>query len=82
MKRVYHPTLPSWQDVPDGDVDSWVESGWLKSPAKKVEYGELPEVGSHPGIASVPVLEGVSRSARTTPATTTTTSGSAAGSAT
>jgi hypothetical protein len=81
MKRVYHPTLPSWQDVPDGDVDSWVESGWLKSPAKKVEYGELPEVGSHPGIASVPVLEDVSRSSATT-SVSTTTSGSAAGSAT
>ena len=82
MKRVYHPTLSSWQDVPDGDVDSWAESGWLKSPSKKVEYGDLPEVGSHPGIASVPVLEDVTRSSATTSVSTPTTSGSSAGSAT
>jgi hypothetical protein len=81
MKRVYHPTLPSWQDVPDDAVDSWAESGWLKSKAKNVDYGELPEVGSHPGIAAVPVLEDVSRSTATTSAATTT-SGSTAGSAT
>lgn len=72
MKRVYHPTLPSFQDIPDGDVDAWVETGWLKSPSKKVEYGELPEVGDHPGIARVPVLEDTSR-------TTTTSGGTAAG---
>jgi hypothetical protein len=79
MKRVYHPTLPSWQDVPDGDVDSWAEAGWLKSQSKKLDYGDLPEVGSHPGIAAVPVLEDVSR---TTAPATATTSGTTAGSAT
>lgn len=28
MQRVYHPTLSSWYDVQDSDVDSWKESGW------------------------------------------------------
>jgi hypothetical protein len=86
--RVYHPSLPSWQDVPESRVDSWVESGWLKSKSKNVDYGDLPEIGSHPGIAAVPVLEDVSRTttrssggSRTT-SSSTTAGGASAGSTT
>lgn len=30
-KRVYHPTLNSWADVPDGDVSAWTRKGWKAS---------------------------------------------------
>lgn len=39
-KRVYHPTLPTYRDVPSGDVDAWVEAGWRKSRPKGVEVDE------------------------------------------
>lgn len=67
--RVYHPSLPSWQDIPESQVEAWVESGWLKSKSKNVDYGDLPEVGSHPGVAAVPVLEDVSRTTTRSTAT-------------
>lgn len=73
MKRVFHPTLNSWQDVPDGDVDKWVKAGWRKTQPQHVT-GDLPEVGSHPGIAAVPVLEDTS--------TTVTATGTSTGSGT
>lgn len=55
MKRVFHPSLDSWQDVPDGDVDAWSKAGWLKSQPKHVDLSEAPKVGEHPGIAAVVV---------------------------
>lgn len=61
FKRVYHPTLNSWQDVPEADVDSWAEAGWRKTAPKHVDTSNLPEVGDTPGIARVPVLEDTSR---------------------
>lgn len=36
-KRVFHPTLNSWKDVPEGDVDTWVELGWRKTKPKHVD---------------------------------------------
>lgn len=50
MKRVYHPTLASYQDVPDDAVDSWVEAGWRKTVPKHIDADLLPEVGSGPGV--------------------------------
>lgn len=75
MKRVFHPTLGSFEDVPDADVDQWVEAGWRKTAPKHVDARTFPEVGSHPGIAQVPVLEATS-------STTTTTGGSSVGTTT
>lgn len=37
MKIVYHPNLPATQEVPDEDVNDWVEQGWRKTPPKDVE---------------------------------------------
>lgn len=35
MKRVYHPNLSSWYDVPEDQVDAWAEAGWVdKRPEK------------------------------------------------
>ena len=45
-KRVYHPSLNSWQDVPDGDVDRWAEAGWRKSKPKHADDYDAPEVGA------------------------------------
>lgn len=36
MKTVYHPTLPTSQDVPDGDLRDWLASGWLSTPPEPV----------------------------------------------
>jgi hypothetical protein len=69
MKRVYHPHLDSWTDVPAEDVDKWAEAGWRKTQPKHVNTDDAPEVGEHPGIASVPVLTSAA------PVTTTSTGG-------
>ena len=44
-KRVYHPSLNAWQDVPDDAVESWKESGWLKTKPKHVDDSEALPVG-------------------------------------
>lgn len=32
---IYHPTIPDvTNDVPKGDVERWVEQGWMKSESK------------------------------------------------
>jgi hypothetical protein len=36
MATVYHPTIDHSIDVPDRDVESWVEQGWRKSKPKAV----------------------------------------------
>lgn len=54
MKRVYHPTLASFQDVPDDAVDAWVDAGWRKTAPKHINADLLPEVGSSPGVAAAP----------------------------
>ena len=50
MKRVYHPSLSAWQDVPDDAVESWKDAGWLKSKPKHVDDSEALPVGEgyHP----------------------------------
>lgn len=63
--RLYHPTLDSWQDVPNGDVKGWTDAGWkAKNPGQVNETG-APPVGEHPGFADIPVLE--SSTTTTTP---------------
>ncbi len=94
-KRVYHPTLDTWQDVPDGDVDSWADAGWRKTAPKHVDTTDLPEVGTHPGIASLPPLvddtpaptpttsrAGTTRTTASRTGSTTTTGGTTAGTTT
>jgi hypothetical protein len=54
LKRIYHPTLDSFQDVPEGSVDEWAEAGWRKTAPKHVTTDGLPEVGSFPGLVDVP----------------------------
>lgn len=42
-KRVYHPTLNAWQDVPAAQVEEWGKAGWLKARPKHVDdSGALP----------------------------------------
>lgn len=83
-KRVFHPTLNSFEDVPDGDVEKWAAAGWRKTAPKHIDTDEFPEVGSHPGYAQIPVLEDVSSTTTTTSraSSTPTTGGSSAGSTT
>ena len=45
MKRLYHPTLNAWQDVPEGDVEAWSKAGWLKGKPKHVDDSEALPVG-------------------------------------
>lgn len=45
MRRVYHPTLNAWQDVPDGDVEAWSKAGWHKTKGKHVDDSEALPVG-------------------------------------
>lgn len=28
MKRIYHPTLNEFRDVPEGDAEKWQKVGW------------------------------------------------------
>ena len=41
-KRVFHPSLNQWYDVPEGDVESWAEQGWRKTKPKHVDDGDAP----------------------------------------
>lgn len=71
MKRVYHPELDSWNDVPDDKVDEWAEAGWLKTKPQHVHIPEeTPAPGEHPGIAAVavevPLLEDTSATTTST----------------
>lgn len=45
MKRVFHPTLNAWQDVPDGDVEAWSKAGWHKTKGKHIDDSEALPVG-------------------------------------
>lgn len=72
MKRVFHPTLSAWEDVPDGDVEAWAAAGWRKTQPKHVDLTDAPPVGEHPGIASVPVEPPTATSGETAGSETTT----------
>lgn len=45
MKRVYHPSLNAWQDVPDEAVKEWVQAGWLDKRPTHADDSEAREVG-------------------------------------
>lgn len=68
MVRVFHPALPSFEDVPASRVEEWVAQGWKKTAPRdvKLDVDSLPPVGEHPGIPQVPVLESTSRTTRST----------------
>ena len=50
--RVYHPTTPSFQDVPAGAVKDWEDQGWLSKSPGLVDESEHVGVGDY-FIASV-----------------------------
>lgn len=45
MKRVFHPTLNAFKDVPAGDVEKWVAAGWSKSKPKHVDDSDSQKPG-------------------------------------
>ena len=55
MKRVYHPTLNAWQDVPDDAVQEWGVAGWLAKRPKHVDDSASP-LADGPR-AAVPVVD-------------------------
>lgn len=64
-KRMFHPSLDTFVDVDDRNVDDYAEAGWLKTQPKHVHIPEgTPKPGEGPGIArvfqEVPVLESTS----------------------
>lgn len=72
IKRVYHPTLNAWQDVPEKDSKAWKDAGWRLTKPDHADDSDAPAPGEHPGFAQVPVLED------TSPTVTTATAGGAA----
>lgn len=46
MKRVFHPTLNSWQDVSDDQVDSWKDAGWRVTKPDHVDDSDALPVGA------------------------------------
>lgn len=59
MKRVYHPTLPMWEDVPEKDVEQWKDAGWrVTKPAHVDDSDALPVGAFHvPSVPVDPVIE-------------------------
>lgn len=55
MKRVYHPTLSSWQDVPDEAAAGWKDAGWRLTRPDHVDDSEAPPVGEGYVAPAVPV---------------------------
>lgn len=45
FKRMYHPTLNQWHDVPSGDVKGWTEQGWKATRPKHVDDSVSLPVG-------------------------------------
>lgn len=43
-RRVYHPSLNAYQDVPVGDVPEWVEQGWRKTAPAHFDPAIAPPV--------------------------------------
>ena len=85
MRRVYHPTLPSFHDVKASDADKWKKAGWRLTAPDHVDESDAPKVGEGRGYVdvpreAVPVLEDTSRTSApaATPATATTDAGTSA----
>lgn len=72
-RRVYHPKLNAWKDVPKSDGDRWKAAGWRLTKPEHVNDADALPPGEHPGHAQIPVLEETSRTVTSTATTTTTT---------
>ena len=44
IKRVYHPTLNTYKDVPVSDVASWAEAGWRKTAPAHFDPSQAPRL--------------------------------------
>ena len=77
MRRVYHPTLPSFHDVKASDADKWKKAGWRLTAPDHVDESDAPKVGEGRGVVDipreVPLLEDTSRTTTTSGTTATTT---------
>ena len=78
-KRVYHPTLNSWQDVPEERVDEWAEQGWLKTKPDHVDDSESLPPAPAPSRASSAKKPAAKRTAAKKTAAATQTASSNAG---
>lgn len=45
-KRVYHPTLNSWQDVPEDAVSTWTKAGWSEKRPQHVDDSDTLPPGA------------------------------------
>lgn len=57
MKRVYHPTVNAWQDVPPDAVKDWTDAGWKTSKPEHVHDEDYPPVGQGYVAATTAVYE-------------------------
>lgn len=55
MRRVYHPGLDTWRDVPADAVTEWTDAGWLTKKPKHVDDSASPVADAPP--APVPVVD-------------------------
>lgn len=44
VRRVYHPRLKSWKDVPAGRVEEWKAAGWRVTPPRHFDPGQAPRL--------------------------------------
>lgn len=77
-RRVYHPTLNGFKDVPKDSADAWKKAGWRLTPHEGIDETDARPLGSYTP-AQVPVLEDTTTATTTagagataTPAATTT----------
>ena len=77
MRRVYHPTLPSFHDVKASDADKWKKAGWRLTAPDHVDESDAPKVGEGRGVVDIPreipLLEDTSTTTTTSGTTATTT---------
>lgn len=72
MRRIYHPHMNEYRDIPASNADSWKASGWrmtnpghvtaregLDGPARAVTDTFPTRVGDNPGVETIPTLETV-----------------------
>ena len=55
ITRVYHPSLPAWQDVPKAAVKDWTDAGWKATKPKHVDDDDAPGVGQWSPVDVLPV---------------------------
>ncbi len=83
MKRVFHPDLPSWQDVPEADAKTWKEAGWRLTKPDHVDDSDAPEPGAYQypalSVEATPVASTTAATSPTATGNTNPTAGSASG---